>query len=211
MRKLRATSPALATASDGRLRRTERSREAIVRALFDLVREGDLRPSAHRVAKRAGVGIRTVFRHFSEMDTLFAKMSERLLAEIRPMQTGGPPPGGIAERVHALVARRAALFERIAPYRRSGDLQRWKSRFLQQQHKTTMSILRAEMLAWLPELGGAPVALVDGLDACLSFETWNRLRAEQGLSARRVEAAMEQIAQALLARAAAPASSQTGT
>ena len=47
--------------SDGRLRRGERSREAIVAALFELVGEGVLQPTAQQVAERAGVGIRSVF------------------------------------------------------------------------------------------------------------------------------------------------------
>ena len=45
--------------SDGRLQRSERSREAIVQALLSLVREGAPRPTAERVAEKAGVGIRT--------------------------------------------------------------------------------------------------------------------------------------------------------
>lgn len=203
MKRGRSGAPAaesLGAAVDGRLRRTERSREAIVQALFDLVSEGDLRPAAHRVAERAGVGIRTVFRHFSEMDTLFAKMSERLQQEVQPMQDAAPPAGDVAARVRALARRRAALFERIAPYRRSGDLQRWRSPFLQQQHRATMRLLRRELTEWLPEIESAPMPLLDALDAALSFEVWDRLRGAQG--AGRAQAAMEEMALALVARAA---------
>lgn len=42
-----------AATHDGWLLRTERSREAIVQALFDLVGEGTLQPTAEQVAKRA--------------------------------------------------------------------------------------------------------------------------------------------------------------
>ncbi|MDH4042395.1 MAG: TetR/AcrR family transcriptional regulator, partial [Gammaproteobacteria bacterium] len=56
---------------DGRLLRTERSRQLIIDALHDLINEGVLQPTAQTVAERAGVGIRTVFRHFADMETLF--------------------------------------------------------------------------------------------------------------------------------------------
>ena len=55
---------------DGRALRSERSRRPIVEALFALVGEGVLQPTAQQVADRAGVGIRTVFRHFEDMDAL---------------------------------------------------------------------------------------------------------------------------------------------
>ena len=57
---------------DGRVQRSQRSRQAMVQALFDLVGSGVLQPTAQQVARRAKVGIRTVFRHFSDMDSLLA-------------------------------------------------------------------------------------------------------------------------------------------
>ena len=65
-------------ADDGRLRRSERSRELIADALYELLAEGDIEPSAQKVADRAGVGIRTVFRLFSDMDALYATVNARL-------------------------------------------------------------------------------------------------------------------------------------
>ena len=79
--------------ADGRRRRSAQSREAIVSAMFDLIGEGDQRPSAQRVADRAGVGIRTVFRHFDEMDRLYAEMNARLRAMIRPLLADEEPSG----------------------------------------------------------------------------------------------------------------------
>ncbi|PNB35794.1 TetR family transcriptional regulator, partial [Pseudomonas sp. FW305-130] len=36
--------------------------------MLDLVGKGDIAPSAARVAETAGVGLRSVFRHFADMD-----------------------------------------------------------------------------------------------------------------------------------------------
>lgn len=202
-----ATSPA--PAADGRVRRTERSRAAILQALSDLVRAGELSPSAHRVAVRAGVGVRTVFRHFSEMETLFAEMNQRLLAELQPLRDERPPDGDLGVRLRTLVERRAAIFERIAPYRRSGDVHRWRSPYLQRQHRAATRAMRGELVAWMPELAGAPAGRLDGLDLLLSFEAWDRLRSQQGLSPKRTRAVIEQVALSLVADL--PARSHRGT
>src|SRR5512145_2411272 len=120
--------------SDGRLRRGERSREAIVAALFELVGEGVLQPTAQQVAERAGMGIRSVFRHFDDMDGLYAAMDARLRAEALPLVRAEPAEGALRERALAWVERRARLFERIAPWKRSAGIARWRSEFLRAQH-----------------------------------------------------------------------------
>jgi AcrR family transcriptional regulator len=187
-------------ASDGRLRRSQRSGQAIVEALLDLVGDGILEPTAQQVAARANVGIRTVFRRFSDMESLFAEMSACLEAEAVPLLMGGRPQGSIQERAHALVRQRAAFFERIAPYKRSGNLKRWRSPFLRDRHARLVRALRAELRRWLPEIKRAPAAVVDGLDLVTSFEAWDRLRSEQGLGSARTQATMEQTVLALIAK-----------
>jgi len=178
---------------DGRALRSERSRRAIHEALFALVGEGVLQPTAQQVADRAGVGIRTVFRHFEDMDALFAEIDARVAAEVAPLVTAPVPAGSLEERARGLVARRAALFERIAPYKRSGDVQRWRSAFLRARHAAVVRELRAALLRWLPELEGAPADLVEALDLAVSFEAWDRLRSEQRLGAGRARAALERL------------------
>ena len=80
-----ARTVAQAPPLDGRVLRGEKSRESIVDALFELVGEGVLAPTAQQVAERAGVGLRSVFRHFSDMERLFAAMDARLGAEVIPL------------------------------------------------------------------------------------------------------------------------------
>ena len=60
---------------DGRRLRSERNKQKIVTAMMELVREGDYDPSVASIAERAGVGLRTVFRHFDDVDTLYREMS----------------------------------------------------------------------------------------------------------------------------------------
>ena len=79
---------------DGRSARAERTRAAIVEALLELNREGDLKPTGERIAERAGVSLRALWANFKDMEALFAAASARLLerqdAEHRPISADLP-------------------------------------------------------------------------------------------------------------------------
>jgi len=185
----RAAEPA----SDGRVRRGERSGQAIVEALVGLVGDGILEPTAQQVAVRAGVGMRTVFRRFSDMESLLAEMGARVEAEALPLLVGGRPSGDLTERARALVSQRATFFERIAPYKRAGNLKRWRSPVVRYRHARLVRALRADLRRWLPELRRAPAGVADALDLATSFEAWDRLRTEQRLARERAQAAVERM------------------
>jgi AcrR family transcriptional regulator len=190
--------PAPAASADGRVRRSEKSRAAIVDALFALVGEGVLQPTAQQVAERAGVGIRSVFRHFDDMDGLFTAMDARLRSEALALLREADPGGPLAERARALVARRVRLFERIAPWKRSANFARWRSAFLRGRHAELVRELRADLLRTLPELSRAPAPALEALDLLTCFESWDRLRTDQRLSRERAEAVLEDAVLALL-------------
>lgn len=193
----KAAAPDVA-ALDGRFRRGERSRQAIVAALVELVGRGVLQPTAQQVADRAGVGIRSVFRHFSEMESLYAAMDARLEGDAVEILRGGERRGSLAQRAAALVRQRAAFFERIAPYKRSANLLRWRSRFLQGRHRRLQAALRDDLLAWLPELTRAPVDLLTAFELALGFEAWDGLRHDRGLSTTVATAVVERTVRALV-------------
>ena len=169
----------------------------MVDALFELIGEGTARPTAQQVAERAGVGIRSVFRHFEDMDTLFSEVDNRLRQEVLPLIAMEPPAGGTETRARALVTRRAALFERVAPYKRAANFQYSRSRFVQQAHQQLVQLLRADLRRWLPELDAVASDLADALELVTSFEAWDRLRSDQRLSMERARDAMERSVLAL--------------
>lgn len=198
-----ATKARVAPSSDGRVRRRERSGRAIVAAMVALIREGRVAPTAQQVARRAGVGIRTVFRRFSDMEDLFAEMSLRVLAEAPDLLREGRFSGDIGTRARTLVERRAGFFEHIAPFKRAANLRRWRSPFLRSGHARLVEGLRADLVRSLPD---APADLLDILELLTSFEAWDRLRGEQHLDPERARAAVERAVLALLgvARVARP-------
>ena len=198
-RAVRRAAAARKDSTDGRVLRTLRSRGLIVDALFELVGEGHLEPTAQQVSERAGVCIRTVFRLFEDMDDLYATMNARLLDEVLPLLADPPPAGSdLGERAAALVADRAEVFERVAPYMRSTRLHRSRSPFLADEFRNVVRRLRARLLDWIPELRAAPSDLLEALDQATSFEAWDRLRGEQRLGSARARAAMERSVRALV-------------
>src|SRR5687768_11953208 len=70
-------TPPVDQSLDGRTRRAQRTRAAIVDACIGLVEDGDLRPTAPRIAERAGVSVRSVFQHFVDLESLFAAVADR--------------------------------------------------------------------------------------------------------------------------------------
>ena len=128
--------------TDGRRRRSLDSRARIVAALLKLTREGELLPSAELVAGRAGVGLRTVFRHFSEMESLYLDMTQVIETQIRAIAARPFSGQTWRERVVELVGRRGDGFELIGPYRRASDLRRHASAVLQDDRERLTGPLR---------------------------------------------------------------------
>ena len=56
---------------DGRRLRSDRSRQVIVESMLQLINDGNLVPTAQQIANHAKVGIRSVFRHFEDMEAIF--------------------------------------------------------------------------------------------------------------------------------------------
>ena len=87
----------LAVKRDGRHRRGERNRKAVVVAALDLIAEGCLVPTAQLISARAGVTIRTLFRHFPDMETLFAAANREARNRAVGTFTGGSREGTLGE------------------------------------------------------------------------------------------------------------------
>ena len=189
------------TSTDGRLLRSERSKQRIADALYELIGEGEPAPSAQMVADRAGVGIRSVFRLFSDMDALYATINARLELDVAPLLRNGASEGwALDERTETLVAERVALYERFGPYLRATQRHRDRSAFLAAEYRKLVLSLRERLLHWLPELRGAAPELVEALDQATSFEAWDRLRHDQRLTRTRARTAMHLATRALVAR-----------
>jgi AcrR family transcriptional regulator len=186
--------------TDGRLQRSVRSRERILDSLCELVEEGDLRPTGQRVAERAGLSLRTVFRHFEDMEGLNREMHDRMERVLRPLAAGDSVSGSLVERVGGLIRRRTNLFEKGAPFLRAGAVNRWQSPYLTEAHAADVRELRADLDRALPEVSRVSAERQEALALVTSFEAWDRLRVDQKLGRDRAREVMIEAVMALIGR-----------
>ncbi|MBY0519932.1 MAG: TetR/AcrR family transcriptional regulator [Sphingomonas sp.] len=168
--------------------------------MLQLVREGDVSPSAARVADSAGVGLRTVFRHFDEMDVLYREMAEVIEAEVMPMMLKPFNVHDWRGRVREMAARRIGIYETIMPYRISASVKRFQSEFLMQGYHRQLKLERTALHAVLPRavIDDAPMA--SAIEVTISFQCWRRLRHDQGLAIDDARAVIDTLLDAVLAR-----------
>ena len=117
-------------ADDGRRKRGDQSRKQIVDAMLALVREGEMSPSAAQVAEKANVGLRTVFRHFDEMEILYREMAEVTQARILPAFEKPYKSDEWRLQLLELIDRRIAAYEEIMPLKVAASVLRFRSPFL---------------------------------------------------------------------------------
>ena len=167
---------------DGRRVRRHRNRQRIVAAMLELVRAGVISPSAEEVAHQAGVGLRTVFRHFDDMDSLYGEMAETMRRELQPIVAAPFASEDWKGRLDEMLDRRARLFERAMPFKNAADVHRHRSAFLRKDYETMRSEERAALASALPSELKNDKKFFAALDHALSFSTWQHLRRDQKLA-----------------------------
>lgn len=186
--------------ADGRRARSRSSRAKIVAAMLDLVAGGEVAPSAAQVAEVAGVGLRSVFRHFRDMDALYREMAEAIEAQILPILLRPPEGATWQQRLSDIASRRARIFETIMPYRISANVRRFESAFLMEGYRRQLRLEAEALAAHLPEAVRADEPGARGLEVILSFNTWRLLRHDQGLQPDEAAAVVRRMLGDALAR-----------
>lgn len=176
---------------DGRRQRSETSRKRIVRAMLELIGAGDISPSAENVAARAGLGLRTVFRHFENMETLYQEINAAMTAELRPIMEEPFSSPDWRGQLGEMVERRVRIFERIMPFKIAADVHRHHSPFRAGKADEMTREQRDALVRAVPASERADNAFFEALDLLLSFETWRRLRKEQKLSVARARRTLD--------------------
>ena len=184
-------------AMDGRALRRVRSRDAVVDAILGLLDEGHAQPTAQEVSGRSGVSMRSIFRLFDDMEALHRTAIERQIERVTPLLVDLPGDGPLARRIEALVANRAEVFEAISPVRRLAVRLAPTSPPIREELDRFARFFRDQLAAiFVDEL--LDQELLDALDVATCWETWERLRAAQGLSSTRAASVMARTVTALL-------------
>lgn len=179
---------------DGRRLRSDRSRQVIVESMLYLIEQGNLTPTAQQVANHAKVGIRSVFRHFEDMEAIFKTADDLwrkgLDENLQTLDAQLP----LAERIQQVAEQQGTSYENNNNILKSTATRRWKSSFLQQNYAIIQTKIRTDILRSLPEIEQLSNNKKEAILGILSFEYWDRLRDHQSLSA---EASIDLISELL--------------
>lgn len=178
--------------TDGRRARRERSRLAIIDAVFALVRDGKVPLTAEGIAERAGVSVSSVFRNFDGLDDMqrqaFDVFRERYIHLFDPV-VGAEAARG--PRVVAHVKSRLVLFAIAGPMmqiarQRALDYQPMAegvARSRSQLSDQTRAHFAAEAARLTPAEAANLIAVIDSMTSPESFDV---LRAAHGRSERQI-------------------------
>jgi AcrR family transcriptional regulator len=175
-----------------------------VEALRALHHDGDLRPTAPRVAARAGVSLRTVWQHFSDLETLFVAAGRRdeqiARSFLQPIDAGL----SLAQRIDQLVEQRASMYEEMAPVWRAARLQEPFSAQIRKNHDRLLALGRAQLEAVFDrELAGTGAGrreLLAALQVVTVWPAWESLRVDLKLTAAQAGNVMASTLVALLGK-----------
>jgi AcrR family transcriptional regulator len=174
---------------DGRRLRSERTKQLIIEAYLELIRENPSvpMPTAAEIAVRAGYSVRSIFERFPDLHTLRVAASDYSLAHAAALAPARDVDGDRATRIRSQVETRAGTCERgVALWRallfNVDENDALKSRIKIARDRT---IERIELM-YRPELSVlSPTerrSLLIALEAITDIESWARMREMYGLS-----------------------------
>ena len=168
--------------------------------------EGDLRPTAPRVAERAGVSLRTVWQQFADMEALLVEANRRDDEILRSLMKQIDPDQPLAARVRLFTGQRARILEQMTPSWRAARIYEPFSEELKRNKVQTLAMAKADLEAvFAPELTELAATrrqqLLDGLHAVSIWSFWESLRTELRLDLGQAEELLRATFTALLAKA----------
>lgn len=141
-------------------------------------------PTAQVIAERAGVAKRSVFHHFPDMDTLLIEAADTQAARFWGVLQTPAADLALVERIEVAVDQRARLFDAIGDVRRVAVRHEDGSAVLAGRLADSRAALRRHLdLSLGPELSALDSHVAEGVHVIGSWEAWELLRHQQGLTA----------------------------
>lgn len=182
--------------SDGRSARRDRNREAVVTALLELCRAGDVNPSADAIAARAGISVRSLFRYFDDGEAMVRTAIARQQQHLAPLYALEVDPAApLDDRIDRFVDARTALLEGMGEVGRLARIMATRQPLVLAELARIRGTLRRQLTdVFAPELDALPSperrAAVAAADVVTSWESFDLMRNDQGLTRDEAAAAM---------------------
>ena len=161
---------------DGRFARSQKTKDAIVKALLKLLRNTPF-PTAEQVAKESKIGLRTVYRQFKDMESIYLSLHEECMHSLGQMFDSDIDLNkSFKERVNFAISERLTIYEEyetlfIATISNSARLPT-----LVNQVTESYQIMRKRFVKIVPEIKNLSTIKSDLLFTRILFPTWFSLR-----------------------------------
>ena len=162
--------------SDGRFARSQKTKDAIVKALLKLLRNTPF-PTAEQVAKESKIGLRTVYRQFKDMESIYLSLHEKCMHSLGQMFDSDIDLNkSFKERVNFAISERLTIYEEyetlfIATISNSARLPT-----LVNQVAESYQIMRERFIEIVPEIKNLSTIKSDLLFTRITFPPWFSLR-----------------------------------
>jgi len=161
---------------DGRFARSQKTKDAIVKALLKLLRDTPF-PTAEQVAKESKIGLRTVYRQFKDMESIYLSLHEECMHSLGQMFNNDVDlDKSFKERVNFAISERLTIYEEyetlfIATISNSARLPT-----LVNQVTESYQIMRDRFIEIVPEIKNLSTIKSDLLFTRITFPPWFSLR-----------------------------------
>ena len=172
-----SSEPALnVKTSDGRFARSQKTKDAIVKALLKLLRNTPF-PTAEQVAKESKIGLRTVYRQFKDMESIYLSLHEECMHSLGQIFNSNVDlDRPFNERVSFAIRERFSIYDEyetlfIATISNSARLPT-----LVNQVAESYKFMRVRFIKIVPEIKNLSTIKSDLLFTRILFPSWFSLR-----------------------------------
>jgi len=161
---------------DGRFARSKKTKDAIVRALLKLLRNTPF-PTAEQVAKESKIGLRTVYRQFKDMESIYLSLHEECMHSLgKIFNSDVDLDRPFNERVSFAIRERFTIYDKyetlfIATISNSARLPT-----LVNQVAESYQVMRERFIKIVPEIEDLSTIKSDLLFTRILFPSWFSLR-----------------------------------
>lgn len=174
-------------ALDGRRQRSERTRQLIIEAYLALLRDSPRIPTSNEIAERAGYSVRSVFERFPDLLSLRIAATDHAFALGSAQAMIRDADADRATRIRSQVQTRAQTCESWLPLWRALNANQGESAELKMRIGLMREAIRKRLeVMYQPELYGLDEGprryMLIALEAITDFESWGRMREDNGLN-----------------------------
>lgn len=162
--------------SDGRFARSKKTKDAIVKALLKLLNNTPF-PTAEQVAKESNIGLRTVYRQFKDMESIYLSLHEECLSSLNKMFKNEIDVNkSFEERIKFAVSERLTIYKNYETLFIATISNAARLPILVDQVAASYLIMRERFIKIVPETKNLSVIKSDLLFTRILFPTWFSLR-----------------------------------